>query len=260
MNHSGRADYEKITLAAHESFVCREVCGPRFEAPWHFHPEIELTTILSSSGQRFVGDSIESFIPGDLVLLGSETPHYWHTLSTGGPDHARAIVIQFRADFPGETFFNLPEMNRVGRLLRRAKAGLVFESEERIRIVEHMTDLVSTDSARRLPALLDLLLTLAEDIDGRLLSSPDFESISDPKAGERINRCCQFIIDRLDQDIPLAEAAGVAGMSPSAFCRYFKRVTGRTFSRFVNELRIGQAGWDLLETERSVSEIAYAVG
>ncbi|MFM8702973.1 MAG: cupin domain-containing protein, partial [Planctomycetia bacterium] len=96
-----------------------------FPYRWHFHPEYELTLITSGHGRRFVGDSIEPFDAGDLVLLGPHLPHTWHSAAARG-QRSRAVVIRFAADFLGESFFERPELSRIGGLLGRSARGIVF--------------------------------------------------------------------------------------------------------------------------------------
>src|SRR5688500_13647329 len=118
--------FEKIVPEAGSSFAILDKRAPSFDGRFHFHPEIELTLIESSAGRRVVGDSIEPFGPGDLVLLGANLPHQYvsHAASRAAP--ARAKVIQFRADILGEAWLRLPEFTHIGAMLERAARGLWF--------------------------------------------------------------------------------------------------------------------------------------
>ncbi|HYD84278.1 MAG TPA: cupin domain-containing protein, partial [Opitutus sp.] len=121
--------FEKVLPNAGESFHCRRFEEPTFPAPYHTHPEIELTYIVSSHGRRFVGDSIEQFGPGDLVLIGSNLPHRWASDTPppkAGRRWATSLVVQFLPDCLGAHFWNQPEFAAIATLLARAQAGLVF--------------------------------------------------------------------------------------------------------------------------------------
>lgn len=257
-----RADFEKIQVDPGESFAFREFLQPRFITPWHFHPEVELTLILASSGERFVGDSIEAFGPGDLVLLGSRLPHYWHNAPSDqdpAPE-AHSLVIQFLPDFLGDRLFATAEFAPVAGLLDRAAQGVVFEGEESRSLARSIQSMQEISGGPRLCRLLDVLVRLAEIRSYRLLSSPAFVPRLDPRAGDRINQVHDYVLEHLGESITVPVVAAGAGMSPSAFCRYFRRIMGRTFTEFVNEIRIGQACRMLMESDQPVSEIAYAVG
>src|SRR5215210_1308208 len=115
--------FEKIVPRAGSSFAILDKRAAAFDGRFHFHPEVEVTLIESSTGRRVVGDSVESFAPGDLVLLGENLPHqYVSDLTTGGTV-AAAKVIQFRTDFIGDSWLQLPEFARVMTMLNRAARG-----------------------------------------------------------------------------------------------------------------------------------------
>src|SRR5690349_4200853 len=133
-----QALFEKVPLKNHESFACREFISDRFTAPWHQHPEYELTLIERGEGLRLVGDSVESFAAGDLVLVGAGLPHCWINPSPP-PDHAaHAIVVQFNLNFLGKEFFSLPELWPVRTLLARAMRGLTFAGAVRDAVQRQM--------------------------------------------------------------------------------------------------------------------------
>ena len=104
--------YEKILRKADSSFAIVDKRAPAFDGRFHFHPEVEITLIESSSGRRVVGDSIESFAPGDLVMLGENLPHQYLSDPASRGTVAAAKVIQFRPDFAGEPARRLREIRR----------------------------------------------------------------------------------------------------------------------------------------------------
>ena len=261
MDRFGKASYEQVQLTPGRSIAFRTFDLPRFDSPWHFHPEIELTLVLEGVGRRFVGDHIGDFGPGDLVLVGSGLPHYWH--SESAPDdrapRAHSLVFQFLPSVL-EPLLALPEMTSASRLLRSAGRGVSFEGGTRERVEETMLDLECRDGADQLLGLLNVLNELSSCKDGVALASEGFSPRIDRMAEERMNRAQRYILEHLDSPLRLNDVARHINMSPSAFSRYFKNVMGKTFSHFVSELRVGQACRSLLETDRPIAEIAFESG
>jgi AraC-like DNA-binding protein/quercetin dioxygenase-like cupin family protein len=262
MRRPNKAEFELIPKSQLHSFAVREFALPSFQVRWHFHPECELTLILQSRGRRFVGDSLEEFGPGDLVFIGSNLPHYWRNPEAGEKAGAqsKAIVVQFREECFGAAFLGLPEMTGVRKLLLRARRGLHFTGKTRDAVAAIMSRLPRCQGFDRLLALLNIFKLLIESAEVRVLSSPGFSPLLDEFAGERINRAYQFIFENFAAPIRHQEIARGAGMSLSAFGHYFKRVTGRTLTDFLNDVRVGHASRLLIETDQPVSEIAYASG
>jgi len=255
-----KAGFELIPKSDLHSFAVKEFTLPRFKAPWHFHPECELTLIAQSGGRRFVGDSIEPFSPGDLVLIGSNLPHYWRNGEEKRKSPSQAVVVHFREECFGVDFLGLPELAGVRNLLLRARRGLQFSGKTRDTVAELMRGMPSCKGLSRVLTLLQIFKLLVESDEARILSSSGFLPVLDAFAGERINRAYRFIFEHFAEPIRHEDIARDAAMSLSAFCHYFKRVTGRTLTDFINEVRIGHASRLLIETDQPVSKIAFDSG
>jgi len=255
-----RAKFEQITPTGNESFRCFEIEGQRFNHPLHYHPEIELTLILESTGQRVVGDSVKSFSPGNLCLLGENLPHLYHNDGAGpteGP--ARAIVMQFRRDIAGGMLDAAPEFQPIAALLDRAERGLDFHRAALDKIREPLGRLLIAPGPERLLLLLNILITLAE-AEASTLASVGYRPTVSEHQSERITSACQYIFDHFQEDIAQSDVAQHIGYSPSAFTRFFRRHTHQTFRQFLSEVRLGQACNRLLHSDQSITEIAYDTG
>lgn len=226
--------------------------GRRFAFEWHLHVEIELTLITKGSGQRFVGDTIERYGPGDFVLLGSETPHTWASDESSSSNEA--VVAQFHPD----ALEGWPELSAVRRLVTWAQSGLALRAEKQAKRFEALA------SAKGLPRWLGVLETL--DALGSLapgrarsLASPGYA----PPAGvtdERARRALAMISHRYRDSLTQAELAHAVGLSPAAFSRMFRRITGGTFTRYLQRLRVSEACRLLIDTTEPVTSIGYASG
>ena len=234
--------FETILPGPGESFVTEEMVAPTLDCVYHIHPECELTWIESGFGSRFIGDSIEPFSAGDLVLIGGSVPHHYLTLESDstGPEWSRTRVVKFAPAFCGRTLLELPEFEAVARMLQEAARGLHFPEESAREAVPLLQKLFREHGARRLLTLLELLERLS-----RLL-----------------NRVLQLIHRRLAQGrpIPLAEAAAEACLTPTAFSRYFRRATRKRFIDYVTELKLSRAAGELARSDRPIVEIAFESG
>ena len=127
-----KASLEHLSENINQPIQLKEIVQARFDAPYHFHPELELTLIISGEGKRFIGNQISDFSPGDLVLLGSNLPHCWQNHrndwlgSDETSDAAQAIVIHFKRDFLGDKFLENDACQNIRQLFDRAKGGLTI--------------------------------------------------------------------------------------------------------------------------------------
>jgi AraC-like DNA-binding protein len=253
-----QARAERVSTAGDAAFAVKRRRDPRFGFYWHFHPEAELTLIVRSRGRRFVGDSIEDYRDGDLVLLGPDLPHTWQ--SAGGTRRHEAVVVQFRPDFLGRGFLGRPEAARVRRLLERAAVGLQFTGRAQREAARSMEALERRSGLSRIAGLLELLETLARSREARPLSSPAFRPSLRRGDGRRIDRVLRFLSEAFTGPVALADAADRAHLSVPAFCRFFRRSTGKTFVDALHELRVGFACRRLIESDEPVASIAFASG
>jgi AraC-like DNA-binding protein len=253
----------KISHPADYSYNLFEQVCPYFATPWHYHPEIEIVLVLESTGQKYVGSSITDFYPGDLVMIGPYLPHYYRNdepyLQNNKDLKARSIVIHFNEDFLGEKFLSLPESANIKSLLDKSKRGILFGREITENIKERLINLPKLEGMERLIAFLKILRLLSETKDLETLTT-DVIQIRNEIDSDRIKRVLEFVTENFQNDIKLDQVASLAYMSESAFSRYFKKRTRKTFSNFLSEIRIEHACKLLQNDKMSVSEISFESG
>lgn len=229
----------------------------------HLHPELQITLIQQSHGSLFVGDSISTFRPGDLFIIGPNIPHALKNDALFYENEnfkAKSISIFFSKEAFGDTFFQLPELAKINSLLNKAERGLRVLGDEKNSLSEKIVGIVKQKGFDRLLSLFFILQELANYEKMESLSKTSFSAKNNELQSEKISSVFQFIMDNYHRPIKLEEAAEIANLSVSAFCRYFKIRTRSTFARFLNEIRVSTACKQLIETEYSVSEICYQVG
>ncbi|CAN5374712.1 AraC family transcriptional regulator [soil metagenome] len=257
MGTQARALLEHIVPLPGESFVCREFASTRFTMPWHFHPECELTLIVKGRGLRYVGDSIERFEDGELVLLGSSLPHYWWQ-SPDDQRKAHSVVVQFAEGFAGG-MLELEEAREIRQLLVRARRGLFLEGSLRDEITRDLSRLKELSGWKKLCLLLEILGRLAAD-RSRFLASAGYAPDLDERDGRRLVSVCQYVNESFGESVRHPKAASLAGLSPAAFSRFFRKRMGKTFEAYVTEVRIGHACRRLTEADSRITEVAFGVG
>ena len=258
-----KALFEKITIDEQNSLLVRQFRMPHFDVPWHYHPEYELTYITKGEGRRFVGDHVESFGAGDLVLIGPDMPHFWRSDEEYYQESAlRAewLVVQFPIAFTQDVLANLPEATAVTDLLHRARYGLRFSPRASAQMAQQIQELTTQTGLKQVLSVLLLLDQLAADRDAQPLASEGCLLAPGTAETERMKRVLEFILNQFRNEIRVEQIASVAGLAPAAFCRYFKRRTRKSFVEYLNELRIGHARKLLTNVDLSVGQVGLECG
>lgn len=256
-----KATYEQLSATRHNSILYRQFSQDRFVAPYHFHPELELTLIQKGQGRRIIGRQIASFESGDLVFLGPNLPHTWLSDESGVSDlGAQAIVIQFKADCFGEGFWDLPEMMPIKSLFQKAASGVQVNGALRQTIAEMMQASLEMNPFQQMLQVLHILQAIGLSSENTLIDPHFADNMATINETSRFQEVYAYMIKHFKEDISLDTIAAVAHLSPSSFCRFFKKITRKTFVDSLTEFRIKYACQLLENTEQAVSAICFESG
>jgi AraC-like DNA-binding protein len=226
-----------------------------FEFKWHYHPEYELTFIANGSGVRFVGDNYETFEKNDLVLLGSSIPHTW-TSEPFIDQISSAVVVQFSEEFITH-FINLYDFKMIKKMLELSSKGIYFKPFDTL--IQKIFTLTNESEVKQIATFLDVLDDLSK-LPFRTLASEFYAPKINHQNESRINKIFNYLKFNFHKNKSIEEMAAMIHLTPSAFCRFFKKTTGKTFSDYINEIRIGKACNLLTETDYPINEIANQIG
>jgi len=244
----------KVIKEPGHSFNVRQDLVPHNNNRWHYHAEAELIHFKKGEGTQFIGDNIRRFKPGDVVLVGSNLPHYWRFDDGFFDENERETVdvrvAHFAENFWGENFLYLPENNNLKTVLERAKRGLQIVGKPRQIVAELLEQLISSNGSKRIILLMEALSTISDCKQLSSLSSigykPDFVEMDN----DRINAIYQYSIKNFKGRIQLEEIAEVANLIP------FYDIT---YSTFHSAIHAGLDGNSIESTPNYVSLVVYHV-
>ena len=257
-----RPQFHKLPLSTDSSFLFESWECNYFDKPWHFHKDYELVLIVENTGTRFIGEQVSHFGDGNIILIGPNIPHLYRNNEEYYKNNglvAKSIFIHFTDEFLGKTFFEVPEMKLVRRLLDKSSLGFEILGEANQYVKQKLIEMNQVLPARRLLSLLDILVFLSTSKDLKFILSRRFET-SNSFDTDRIDIVLQFIMENYTKEIYIEEVASKLNMSIPSFSRYFKHYTRKTFSHYVTEIRIAYACRLLMEDNYNISEICYLSG
>ncbi|MCS4435474.1 AraC family transcriptional regulator [Aquiflexum gelatinilyticum] len=238
--------------------------GSHFYDKLHQHPEWQLTLILEGKGQLMVGDYLGRFEPGDIYLLGSNVPHVFRSdeeyFQKTNFIKSVSNTIFFDFEALGKGIWEVEEFLELRQWVNAIKGCYVVRCENQEFLKNSIRTFGQKTGMEKVLAALEMIRTLQQTNAmqplNRLLPTRDYSELE----GKRMGNVMAFILAENHRNISLKEVAGTANMSKEAFCRFFKQRTGKTFTEFLNELRIHKSCHLLQETDLSISQIAYQTG
>lgn len=229
--------------------------GEEFLKLWHYHPELELVYIVSGKGTLYVGDFIGNFESNNIFLIGSNVPHMFDS-SIDFEGKSTSIVVHLNYDFLNKLSHIGEEFNYISSLIQLSNRGLKFNTKEGEKYKSLFNELSVTSEDEKVLQTLKILyrLSLIENL-AKLGSIEWLEQIN--ITDDRMNKVIEFVMMNFKNEVQLDEIAEMVAMNKTAFCRYFKQNTNKTFVNFLNGVRINYA-CKLLKENNASNSISMA--
>ena len=252
--------FEHVQAQEGSSFTClHRACDDLArDHPWHFHPEFELSWVMTSHGTRYVGDYIRPYIPGEVVLYGPNLPH---CSRNDGLETVEYISIQFDPACLGEGFFEIPEAAAIKRLLEDSRSALMFAPSAAAIVGPLMFEIDTLTGMTRLIKLVELLDRLTR-VERRVLTTPSYldRVVVNQGLVDRLTHIQRYIDQRFRGIISQAEVAAQLDMSAPAFSKFVRSATGNTFMGLVKLARVNEACRLLANGSDRITDVALDCG
>lgn len=256
---------EKIPSLHSSSISVKREITPYMDYPWHYHPEYEIIYVEKSYGIRFMGNHIGNFSDGDLVFISSNLPHVWKNdqeFYNGNKElMVDVYVIHFNKDSLKEGFFDLPEFTQIKKLFSLGEQGFsVRAGKDQQKIAALVKQTVTSNGPARIVSFIQTLDALANTKSYDLLSTPGYTTTFNLADAERINIVMNYVMEQYSEEINIKKVARLINLTEASFCRYFKYKTHKTFSQFLNEIRIMNSCKLLVNSNMTITQICYNTG
>lgn len=202
------------------------------------------------------GDTLMPFTKGDVVLIPPSMPHYWEYKpeSADVDVEIKYLMVAFSPELIDKCMSVFPEIRNklYGQIL--PTEALKYGSGSSVEIKHSLMRMNSLDDMGQLSEMIRLLPIIFTTKDHTLIGKP----IKIERDVRRMQQ--EYVMAHYVHSITLDDIAAHIGMNRSAFCTFFKRNKGMTFSQFVTLYRLETAGGLLKNSQKQVSEIYFAVG
>jgi AraC-like DNA-binding protein len=242
-------------------FLVKKIVRPNFATDFHFHSECQLVYILSGSGTRVIGESIEQFEDGDLTFVGPNIPHVWYSkLLPDSTNNAVSIGLYINPEIVIENLKELIDVVELQTFFKESERGIIISGSNKNRIVEILLNMLNQTGLPLFSSFIQIMDILMDSRDNRWLNFPNLLSVYTEKKPGRVHKLMHYIQQNFKEEITLQQVASISGLQLHSFCRFFKALTHRTFSDFLNEVRIGFAKKLLQQSDLPITQIALECG
>jgi len=247
----------KIPKPENDTLVVQEDRAAMLYDKLHQHQEIQISLIKKGEGSFIIGDYVGEFSQGDIFIIGENLPHVFHNDPSDGEVHM--ISLFFMKSSYGDHFFNLPEFKSLDPIFQASNMGIQLQDPSE-KLTLSMERITLASKLNRFISFMEILRAISKETMMTLSSAIHRKSYGEEE-GKRMRDIFEFSINNFDQTISLRQVAGIANMTPNAFCRYFKQRTNKTYINFLLDIRIGNACKLLTKkTDLSIAEISYKSG
>jgi len=218
----------------------------------------EISYVISGKGMRVIGENIEPFIAGEIILIPPDIPHYWSFEESVSDSEGKIenITIVFRSEFLEKLGNTFPELTELIDSIFDYKNAVSFGGKTLNKLQDTFLLMKEESEIERLSTLIKVLALISSPEIANTVGSPVIED----KKNRRLQKIYMYVMSHYQQPILLQEIAYHVDMERTAFCIFFKKATGKTFVDFLLDYRINVACEMLLNTDKGITEICLASG
>ncbi|MBI9073034.1 MAG: helix-turn-helix domain-containing protein [Melioribacteraceae bacterium] len=254
-----KAKFENVTYPVDSAFNIIPFSTPYLKSPWHFHTAYEIVYISEGFGKLFIGNNVNDFKKDDLVFFGPNLPHAWLN-DNSGEHKTSGVLIQFKKDFISDDWVNFNEFKYIKNAIEKSKKGIKITGQSKDLVLSGIEKILNAKGIEKITLLIQILDIIGSTKKLETITVIDYYSAIKSSSKEKMEIIFNYILNNYLKPICINEAATLVSMNETAFCRYFKKNTSKTFIYVVNEMRIGYACNLLQEKKLTISEICYKSG
>ncbi|MDR0792261.1 MAG: AraC family transcriptional regulator [Chitinophagaceae bacterium] len=255
-----------IPIRYNKTIVTKEDRLPYFYPYLHKHKEMQVTWIKSGNGTLVAGSDMHLFKSNDIFVIGANLPHVFKSADSYFEQSIEnatvSLNIFFDPDVICNTLFNICELKHLKDFILHAQTGFKVNKEMLGEVSTKILQIMEDENGmERTLYFIELIQLLTSMPAPEVLSNNSKMLRNSENDGIRISEIYSYILHNYEKDIKLEDVAKQAYLTPPAFCRFFKKRTGRTFVSFLNEIRINEARKKFSEGDyESISSVAYNCG
>lgn len=218
----------------------------------------ELSYVISGKGMRVIGDNIEPFDAGEIILIPPNIPHYWSfEESTCDKDgKIENITLVFRTEFLEGLKNVFSELDDLITSILSYQNAISLGGDTLLKVKNILIQMKDCGEIDRISLLIKMLAYISSPEIANTVGCP----VTEDKKNKRLHKIYLYIMDHYQYPISLKEIASHVNMEKTAFCIFFKKMTGKTFVNFMLDYRINVACELLAKTDKNIAEICLASG
>lgn len=230
---------------------------PHTMAAMHLHNHYEFFFLLSGERIYFINDRTYSLQAGDMIFI---KPHEIHKTVNYKSSQYERILLSFEFSFLDEITQLFPELDLAALFdenLLRVKSEEQTQIELILfRLLAEQTASRATSTAQMKLLLMHLLIMIFD-----LRKEQADQQFSYPNAvHEKISEIIRYINQNFRSSISLDEISDQFFISKYYFCRNFKTITGLSFIKYLNYVRVKEAQNLLRNSNLRIADVAKRCG
>lgn len=251
---------EKVPQRIGASWRYRKVVEETKSYGWHRHKEYEIAIHRHFEGRCFIGHHEVEICHNNMVLVGPNLPHAIYADKVKPGAKCETHIIWFRKEWIDQLIISCHELEPLKQILKDASQGVLFSPHVAENIVQMLTAAQALPAHQQLFALFNVLGSLIDDKDRRILSNPIQMSNEDAETITRVERAEAYLQQHYAQSVTASDLANHLFISESSVRRLFQKHYSESYSQRLKKIRLNVACDLLMNTDLPINLIVEQVG